>query len=122
MSRSTTHRGGFSPARTTPAYGAWAVVAVHSGPSTRGALMSGNRVYAELPSGAELVPGRSAGCPGPDVFGACPLPATTSERPCAGAIWCYTGERGWRFEFHGDSGVCPAVVLDPLGPLPVPLD
>jgi hypothetical protein len=74
------------------------------------------RVYAELPSGAFLAPRSSAdGCPGPDVFGTCPLAETTNEIPCAGAIWHYTGEQHWRFEFDRASATCPAAVLDPLG-------
>ncbi len=80
------------------------------------------RVYAELPSGEFLVPGDPSSCPGPDAFGACPITETSTERPCAGATWHYDGPSGWRFEFRSDSGACPAAVLDPLGPLPVPLD
>ena len=76
------------------------------------------RVYAELPSGEYLVPGTSATCPGPDAYGACRLVQPT----CTGATWRYDAQQSWQFAFRADSGVCPAVVLDPLGPLPVPLD
>ena len=30
-------------------------------------------LYAELPSGKQLVPGDVLSCPGPDAFGTCPL-------------------------------------------------
>ena len=80
------------------------------------------RVYAVLPSGEYVVPGDASSCPGPDAFGACPLAKTSTERPCAGATWHYDGPNGWCFEFRSDSSVCPAAVLDPLRPLPVPLD
>jgi hypothetical protein len=76
------------------------------------------RVYAELASGEYVVPGVSDSCPGPDVYGACPL----AEPICAGATWHYEGQQSWQLVFRADSGVCPAVVLDPFGPLPVPLD
>jgi hypothetical protein len=81
------------------------------------------RVYAQLPSGEHLVPGAHALCPGPDAFGACPVADLPSGRPCAGATWHYnSAERGWHFEFASGSSVCPAAVLDPLGPIAVPLD
>jgi hypothetical protein len=81
------------------------------------------RVYAELPSGELLVPGEDASCGGPDSFGACPFPDTSTVRPCAGATWVYGGaERGWRFKFHDDTSICPVTVLDPLGPVSCPLD
>jgi len=77
-----------------------------------------SRVYAELPSGEYVVPGVSATCPGPDAYGTCPLARPT----CAGATWHYDGQQTWRFVFRADAGICPVVVLDPLGPLPVPQD
>jgi hypothetical protein len=80
------------------------------------------RLYAELPSGDVLIPGQSSGCPGPDAFGACPLPSTNAARRCAGATWFYPGERGWRFDFRSESSVCPVAVLDPLGSPAVPVD
>jgi hypothetical protein len=81
-----------------------------------------SRVYAELPSGQLFVPGDDLSCPGPDAFGLCRLADCASERPCAGATWHYDGAQPWRFLFRADSSVCPVAVLDPLGPLPVPLD
>jgi hypothetical protein len=81
-----------------------------------------HRVYAELTSGERLVPGVSATCPGPDAYGACPLAGNGVTLPCAGATWCYDGQQSWRFVFRADAGVCPAVLLDPLGPLPTPGD
>jgi hypothetical protein len=79
-------------------------------------------LYAELPSGKQLVPGDVLSCPGPDAFGTCPLAETPSGRPCAGATWHYDGVQPWSFTFRADSAVCPVAVLDPLGPLPIPLD
>ena len=79
-------------------------------------------LYAELPSGKQLVPGDVLSCPGPDAFGTCPLAETPSGRPCAGATWHYDGAQPWSFTFRADSAVCPVAVLDPLGPLPIPLD
>ena len=84
--------------------------------------MHASRVYAELPSGKQLVPGDELSCPGPDAFGICPLAETPAERPCAGATWHYDGAHPWRFMFRADSSVCPVAVLDPLGPLSIPLD
>ncbi len=78
------------------------------------------RCYAELPTGAILVPGISGECAGPDAVGACAL--NVEDRPCAGATWHYPGSLGWRFVFRNDSDVCPVTILDPLGPLPVPQD
>jgi len=78
------------------------------------------RVYAELPSGDILVPGVSGACAGPDRFGACPV--HSEDRPCAGATWRYPGPRGWQFVFRDQTSMCPATVLDPFGPLPVPAD
>ena len=78
------------------------------------------RCYAELPSGAILVPGVTGECAGPDVFGACAL--STGQRPCAGATWHYAGPAGWRFVFRDESDVCPVTILDPLGPLSIPQD
>jgi len=80
------------------------------------------RVYVELPSGKWLVPGESPGCPGPTPTGACPVTRAGAARPCTGGTWFVPGERGWRFKFVGDDGVCPLAILDPLGPAPVPLD
>ena len=80
------------------------------------------RVYAELHDGKYLVPGASDRCAGPDNFGACPYVGTLSGLPCSGATWHYAGPHGWTFHFAEDSTVCPVTVLDPLGPLPVPLD
>ncbi len=80
------------------------------------------RLYAELPSGKQLVPGDVTSCPGPDSFGICPLADTPSGRPCAGATWHYDGAQPWSFMFRADSALCPVAVLDPLGPLPIPLD
>ena len=80
------------------------------------------RLYAELPSGKQLVPGDVLSCPGPDAFGTCPLAETPSGHPCAGATWHYDGAQPWSFMFRADSAVCPVVALDPLGPLPIPLD
>lgn len=81
------------------------------------------RIYAELPSGERLLPGADARCPGPDTFGVCPLADAPSGRVCAGATWAYgSAERGWRFKFTGDASVCPVTVLDPLGPITLPLD
>ena len=78
------------------------------------------RCYAELLTGDILVPGVSGACAGPDEFGACAL--SVDDRPCAGATWHYPGSSGWRFVFRGGTSVCPVTILDPLGPLPVPLD
>jgi hypothetical protein len=80
------------------------------------------RVYAELPSGAYLVPGEPGNCPGADASGLCPLGWPASARPCAGAIWCYDGPQGWRVNFTSTSSVCPVAVLDPLGLPETPLD
>jgi hypothetical protein len=79
-----------------------------------------SRCYAELPTGTILVPGVSDDCPGPDAFGTCTLSA--EQRPCRGATWQYPGSHGWQFVFASDSDLCPATILDPLGPLPVPQD
>jgi hypothetical protein len=78
------------------------------------------RCYAELPSGAILVPGISGGCAGPNAFGACALPAEV--RPCSGATWHYPGAAGWHVVVRSESSVCPVAALDPLGPMPIPLD
>jgi hypothetical protein len=80
------------------------------------------RVYAELPSGAYLVPGEPGDCPGADASGSCPLGRPFDARPCAGAIWRYDGPQAWRVEFTSVSSVCPVTVLDPLGPSETPLD
>ena len=78
------------------------------------------RMYARLPSGEVLVPGKD--CEGPDQYGACPA-ALAGEHPrCAGAVWRYGTDPAWEFQFRSESTVCPASILDPLGPLPVPLD
>jgi hypothetical protein len=78
------------------------------------------RCYAELQSGDILVPGVSGECAGPDAFGACSV--AVEDRPCTGATWRYSGSRAWQFVFRDEGDVCPVAILDPLGPLPVPLD
>jgi hypothetical protein len=80
------------------------------------------RVYGELPSGEQVIPGQHPVCPGPDRYGVCAV--EPPARPCAGATWRYrdTQERGWKFNFVNESMMCPAIVLDPLGPIDVPLD
>jgi hypothetical protein len=80
-----------------------------------------SHVYAELGPGEYVVPGQAGQCAGPDQYGACPI-HNPAERPCHGATWHYAGGRGWSFHFVDDSELCPAILLDPLGPLPVPLD
>jgi hypothetical protein len=80
-----------------------------------------SRVFAELPNGDIVEPGVSPACPGFDIVGVCNA-AHPDERPCAGATWRYEGEIAWRFTFHAGSGMCPAVLLDPLGLAPVPGD
>ncbi|MBV8717892.1 MAG: hypothetical protein JO020_19730 [Chloroflexi bacterium] len=97
--------------KTTPACRAQADAAAHSA-----------GMYAVLPSGERLVPGKTAGCPGPDAYGACPHAEQGKPLPCAGATWYSPGPRGWQFTFQSDSSVCPVTVLDPLGPLAVPSD
>jgi hypothetical protein len=79
------------------------------------------RVYAELSSGEYLVPGQTGQCAGPDVYGICPL-EDPAARPCKAATWHYGGPGGWSFHFVEDSTLCPITLLDPLGPLAVPLD
>jgi len=78
------------------------------------------RCYAELASGEILVPGVSPACAGPGAFGACSSESETL--PCKGATWHYPGSAGWRFVFRTESNVCPVSILDPLGPVPIPLD
>jgi hypothetical protein len=83
------------------------------------------RLYARLPSGADLVPGVSPECAGPDIYGRCPRVAPGAALPCAGATWHYHGTdqtRSWSFVFRSGSSVCPVAVLDPLGPAPLPGD
>ena len=82
------------------------------------------RLYASLTSGADLVPGVSPECAGPDVYGRCPQASPEVEPPCAGATWHYRGtnETSWSFVFRSGSSVCPVAVLDPLGPAPLPGD
>ena len=82
------------------------------------------RVYAELPSGEYLVPGAHPLCPGPDRHGVCPVDDLPSGRPCAGATWHYRAaeQNNWSFTPTNELTMCPAVLLDPLGPLDVPLD
>jgi hypothetical protein len=79
-------------------------------------------VFATLPNGEPLVPGETAGCPGPDAWGACPAVVAGEEPGCAGATWYYGPEPSWRFEATTVSGMCPLVMFDPLGPLSTPLD
>jgi hypothetical protein len=72
------------------------------------------RVVAELPNGDIVVPGVAPACPGFDAVGACNA-VDPHEAPCAGATWHYEDGSSWRFVFRADSGLCPAVLLDPLG-------
>lgn len=81
-----------------------------------------NRVFAELPNGDILIPAASAACPGFDAIGVCNAAATPDSVPCKGATWRYEGENAWRSVFRVASGVCPGVLLDPLGVSPVPGD
>ena len=80
-----------------------------------------SRVFAELANGEIVIPAVSAACPGFDAVGVCNA-ATPDEMPCKGATWRYGGENAWRFVFRADSGLCPGVLLDPLGVPPVPGD
>jgi hypothetical protein len=80
-----------------------------------------SRVYAELPSGEVLVPGQAEQCAGPDAYGICPI-EDPAARPCKGATWRYAGPRGWSFQMVEDTSLCPVILLDPLGPLPIPQD
>ena len=79
-------------------------------------------VYAQLPSGEMLVPGQTTGCPGPDAWGVCRSVEAGQAPGCAGATWRFGPEPSWRADVSEVSAMCPLVVLDPLGPLPTPLD
>jgi len=79
-------------------------------------------VFAELPSGEKLVPGKTEGCPGPDTWGACPAHADGKTPACAGASWFYGPEPSWRFQARAESSMCPFIMFDPLELLPTALD
>ncbi len=89
------------------------------------------RVVARLPSGEIIEPGArtsrpgSTVCPGPDRWGSCPEALKGRTPPCTGADWYYrtaSGGREWELKLEMPSAACPAVTLDPFGPVSVPGD
>jgi hypothetical protein len=79
-------------------------------------------VFAELPTGEKLEPGKTEGCAGPDVWGQCPALEAGREPGCAGATWYYGPEPRLRVEVSAIAGTCPFVMLDPEIPASIPLD
>jgi hypothetical protein len=79
-------------------------------------------VFAKLPSDEDLVPGETDGCLGADAWGACPALAAGKTPACAGAAWFYGPEPSWRIHNVTVSAMCPFVLFDPTGPLPIPQD